>query len=63
MDETYIKVKGGCAYLDRAVEKLSNTLDLMLSTRRNKTAATEFFASTSATLKGIEGANMICKVI
>lgn len=46
MDEIYIKVKGGCVYLYRAVGKLGKTLDFMLSKRRNKTAATKFFART-----------------
>jgi putative transposase len=44
MDETYIKVKGEWSYLYRAVDKLGKTLDFMLSKRRNKTAATKFFA-------------------
>jgi len=44
MDETYIKVKGEWVYLYRAVDKLGKTLDFMLSRKRNKTAATRFFA-------------------
>ena len=44
MDETYIKVKGAWVYLYRAVDKLGKTLDFMLSKRRNKSAATKFFA-------------------
>ena len=46
MDETYIKVKGEWVYLYlyRAVDKLGKTLDFMLSKRRNKAAATKFFA-------------------
>lgn len=44
MDETYIKVQGEWVYLYRAVDKLGKTLDFMLSKRRNKTAATKFFA-------------------
>lgn len=44
MDETYIRVKGEWAYLCRAVDKLWKTLDFMLSKRRNKAAATKFFA-------------------
>lgn len=44
MDETYIKLKGEWVYLYRAVDKLGKTLDFMLSKRRNKTAATKFFA-------------------
>lgn len=44
MDETYIKVKGNGVYLYRAVDKYGKTLDFMLSQRRNKPAATKFFA-------------------
>lgn len=44
MDETYIKVRGEWVYLYRAVDKYGSTLDFMLSKRRNKRAATNFFA-------------------
>lgn len=44
MDETYIRVKGEWVYLYRAVDKYGKTLDFMLSKRRNKAAATKFFA-------------------
>ena len=44
MDETQIKVKGTWVYLCRAVDKHGKTLDFMLSERRNKLAATRFFA-------------------
>ncbi|WP_298854136.1 IS6 family transposase [uncultured Ruegeria sp.] len=44
MDETYIKVKGTWVYLYRAADKHGKTLDFMLSQRRNKSAATKFFA-------------------
>ncbi len=37
-------MKGNWAYLYRAVDKHGNTLDFMLSPRRNKPAATKFFA-------------------
>ena len=43
MDETYIKVKGEWVYLCRAVDKLGNTIDFMLSQKRDKPAATQFF--------------------
>jgi putative transposase len=43
MDETYIKVKGEWVYLYRAVDKLGNTIDFMLSKKRDKPAATGFF--------------------
>ena len=35
MDETYVRVKGKWQYLYRAVDKYGNTLDFMLSERRN----------------------------
>jgi putative transposase len=44
MDETYIRVKGEWVYLYRAVDKYGKNLDFMLSKRRNKAAATTFFA-------------------
>jgi putative transposase len=43
MDETYIKVKGQWAYLYRAVDKYGNTIDFMLSEKRDEAAATAFF--------------------
>ncbi len=43
VDETYIKVKGEWKYLYRAVDSQGNTLDFMLSARRNKQAAKRFF--------------------
>ncbi|NVO56613.1 IS6 family transposase [Rhodobacteraceae bacterium B1Z28] len=44
MGETYVKVKGTWVYLYRAVDKHGRTPDFMLSKRRNKAAATKFFA-------------------
>ena len=35
VDETYIKVKGEWKYLYRAVDSLGNTLDFMLSAKRD----------------------------
>jgi hypothetical protein len=43
MDETYIKVKGEWGYLYRAVDSHGDTLDFMLSERRDEEAATAFF--------------------
>ena len=43
VDETYIKVNGDWKYLYRAVDREGNTLDFMLSARRNKKAAKRFF--------------------
>ena len=38
MDETYIRVKGEWKYLYRAVDSNGNTIDFMLSAKRNKKA-------------------------
>ena len=43
IDETYIKVKGIWHYLYRAVDSDGNTLDWMLSKKRNQDAAEKFF--------------------
>ncbi len=43
MDETYIKVKGQWVYLYRAVDKEGNTLDFMLSEKRDEPEAQAFF--------------------
>ena len=42
MDETYIKVIGEYKYLYRAVDSGGNTIDFMLSAKRNKKAAKRF---------------------
>ena len=44
MDETYIRVKGRWCYLYRAVDKSGETIDFMLSKKRDKKAAIAFFA-------------------
>ena len=43
IDETYIKIKGVWHYLYRGIDKSGQTLDWMLSKRRNKCAAKKFF--------------------
>jgi transposase-like protein len=43
VDETYIKVKGEWKYLYRAVDSQGNTLDFMLSAKRDARAAERFF--------------------
>ena len=43
IDETYIKVKGAWKYLHRAVDKESQTIDFLLTTKRDKAAALRFF--------------------
>jgi len=42
VDETYIKVKGRWKYLYRAVDSLGNTLDFLLSAKRDAAAAERF---------------------
>lgn len=46
VDETYIKVKGRWKYLDRAVDSLGNTLDFLLSAKRDAKAAERFLRKT-----------------
>ena len=43
MDETYIKVKGRWTYLYRAIDNYGNTVDFLLSEKRDEAAATAFF--------------------
>jgi transposase-like protein len=43
VDETYIEVKGVWKYLYRAVDSMGNTLDFMLSAKRDGKAAARFF--------------------
>jgi putative transposase len=43
MDETYIKIKGVWHYLYRAVDTEGQTIDFMLSKRRDKRSANKFF--------------------
>ncbi len=43
VDETYIKVKGQWKYLYRAVDSNGDTIDFMLSAKRDKKAAKRFF--------------------
>jgi transposase-like protein len=42
MDETYIKVKGEWKYIYRAVDSDGDTIDFMLSAKRNRKAAKRF---------------------
>ncbi|WP_221900815.1 IS6 family transposase [Bathymodiolus platifrons methanotrophic gill symbiont] len=43
MDETYIKVKGEWKYFYRAVDKEGNTIDFLLTAKRDMKAAKRFF--------------------
>lgn len=76
MDETYIKVKGEWMYHYRAVDRDGQTLDFMLSERRNKPAARRFFRraignngipdriaidKSGANLAGLEAVNVVLK--
>src|ERR687884_804058 len=42
-DETYVKVKGRWTYLYRAVDRTGQTIDFLLSARRDAEAAKRFF--------------------
>jgi putative transposase len=74
MDETYIKVKGKWMYHYRAVDRDGQTLDFMLSERRDKPAARRFVRraignngipdrividKSGANLAGLEAVNLI----
>ena len=48
VDETYIKVKGVWTYLYRAVDSLGQTIDFLLSARRDAVAAKRFFRKARA---------------
>jgi putative transposase len=76
MDETYIKVRGKWTYLYRAVDRDGQTLDFMLSERRDTAAAWRFFKRAvgtngvpdriaidkiSANLAGLQSLNVILK--
>jgi putative transposase len=49
MDEAYIKVKGKWTYLYRAVDREGQTLNSMLSERRDLSAARRFFKQAIST--------------
>lgn len=76
MDETYIKVRGKWTYLYRAVDRDGQTLDFMLSERRDTAAARRFFKQavytngvpdriaidkSGANLAGLQSLNVILK--
>jgi transposase-like protein len=46
VDETYIEVKGKWKYLYRAVDSVGNTLDFLLSAKRDGSSAARFFRKT-----------------
>ncbi len=78
VDETYIKVRGKWTFLYRAVDRAGQTLDFMLSERRDLAAARRFFKKaittngvpekvvidkSGANLAGLQAVNTILKFI
>lgn len=78
MDETYLKVRGKCVYLYRAIDRDGQTLDFMLSHRRELATARRFFKKAivtngvpqkvvinkgGANLAGLQAVNMVLKII
>ena len=76
IDETYIKVRGKWTYLYRTVDRDGQTLDFMLSERRDTAAARRFFKravgtngvpdriaidKSGANLAGLQSLNVILK--
>jgi putative transposase len=76
MDETYIRMQGRWTYLYRAVDRDGQTLDFMLSERRDTAAARRFFKraiaanrvpdrvvidKSGANLAGLHATNVILK--
>ncbi len=49
VDETYWRVKGKWVYLYRAVDQHGNTVDFLLSTKRDRAAATRFLRNAIVT--------------
>ncbi|MGI9284282.1 MAG: IS6 family transposase [Pseudomonadales bacterium] len=49
LDETYLKIKGEWKYLYRAVDKQGNTIDLLLTAKRDKKAARRFLSKAVGT--------------
>jgi transposase-like protein len=43
LDETYVKIKGEWKYLYRAIDSTGQTIDFMLSAKRDARAAKRFF--------------------
>jgi len=59
VDETYIKVKGQWKYLYRAVDSKGNTLDFLLSAKRDAAAAERFLKRSGHTLRPQEWSTWI----
>jgi transposase-like protein len=53
VDETYVKVNGVWRYVYRAIDQHGHVIDVLLTTRRDATAARRFFTRAFRTLKVI----------
>ncbi|CUH46947.1 hypothetical protein RUA4292_01114 [Ruegeria atlantica] len=48
LDDTYVRVRGNWMYLYRAVDKIGNTLDFILSERRNSPRSIRLICQSAA---------------
>jgi putative transposase len=51
LDETYISIRGQWKYLYRAVDKAGDTVDFLLTAKRDRSAAARFFAQGHRTVR------------
>jgi transposase-like protein len=54
VDETYIKVRGQDRYLYRAVDSTGQTIDFLLTARRDAASAKRFFRKLFLTLANVQ---------
>jgi len=60
VDETYVKIKGKDRYLYRAVDSTGQTLDFLLTAKRNAAAAKRFFRKVMKAVHNQESSTSFC---